>query len=201
MNKTEWKDSCVGSTLFVLRVSEIPESFGVKFAYWFCVDIDFPKAILENKFVKLIPENFDVIDLIRLLSWIPFSSVFCSRLFVFPVSLLNTFLRLFFKDFLKAFARGLDLLMLQHNFCVYNAIETIDVCLNISELFFKNIINNVTSDFLARTRWVWLKLIWRHLAILQTHHVYSIVKGRGNDRFHVFSTGNTCGVFTGEEAP
>ena len=27
------------------------------------------------------------------------------------------------------------------------------------------------------------------------HHVYSMLKRRGNDRFHVVSTWNTCGVF------
>ena len=33
---------------------------------------------------------------------------------------------------------------------------------------------------------------------LQTHHVYSTLKRRGNDRFHVVSTSNTRGVFVGE---
>ena len=32
---------------------------------------------------------------------------------------------------------------------------------------------------------------------LQTHHVYSMLKGRGNGRFHIVSTWNTRGVFVG----
>ena len=32
---------------------------------------------------------------------------------------------------------------------------------------------------------------------LQTHHVDSILKGRGNGRFHVVSTWNPLGVFVG----
>ena len=32
---------------------------------------------------------------------------------------------------------------------------------------------------------------------LQTHHVYSTLKRRGNGRFRVASTWNTCGVFEG----
>ena len=35
------------------------------------------------------------------------------------------------------------------------------------------------------------------LPTLQTHHVYSTLKRRGNDRFHVSSTWNTLGVFVG----
>ena len=34
---------------------------------------------------------------------------------------------------------------------------------------------------------------------LQTNHVYSTLKQRGNDRFHVVSTWNTRGVFAGYE--
>ena len=36
------------------------------------------------------------------------------------------------------------------------------------------------------------------LKTLQTHHVYSTLKRRGNDRFHVVSTWNTRGVFVGK---
>ena len=32
---------------------------------------------------------------------------------------------------------------------------------------------------------------------LQTHHMYSTLKRLGNNRFHVVSTWNTCGVFIG----
>ena len=32
---------------------------------------------------------------------------------------------------------------------------------------------------------------------LQTHHMYSTLKRRGNGRFYVVSTWNTCGVFAG----
>ena len=32
----------------------------------------------------------------------------------------------------------------------------------------------------------------------QTHHVYSTLKQRGNDGFHVVSTWNTRGVFVGK---
>ena len=35
-------------------------------------------------------------------------------------------------------------------------------------------------------------------ATLQTHHVYSTLKRRGNGRIHVVSTWNTRGVFVGE---
>ena len=35
---------------------------------------------------------------------------------------------------------------------------------------------------------------------LPTHHVYSTLKQRGNDRFHVVSTWNTCDVFVEMEA-
>ena len=31
----------------------------------------------------------------------------------------------------------------------------------------------------------------------QTYHVYPTLKRRGNGRFHVVSTRNTCGVFVG----
>ena len=34
--------------------------------------------------------------------------------------------------------------------------------------------------------------------ILQTHHVYSTLKRRGNDWFHVVSTWNTGSVFVGK---
>ena len=34
-------------------------------------------------------------------------------------------------------------------------------------------------------------------ASLQTHHVYSTLERRGNDRFHVVSTWNPHGVFVG----
>ena len=33
--------------------------------------------------------------------------------------------------------------------------------------------------------------------VLQTHHVYSTLKRRGNDRFNIVSTWNTQGVFVG----
>ena len=36
---------------------------------------------------------------------------------------------------------------------------------------------------------------------LQTHHVYSTLKRRGNGRFHVISTWNTSGVFVGYLRP
>ena len=35
---------------------------------------------------------------------------------------------------------------------------------------------------------------------LQTHHVYSTLKGRGNGRFHVVSTWSTRGVFVGKRS-
>ena len=38
---------------------------------------------------------------------------------------------------------------------------------------------------------------YNEVATLQTHHVYSTLKGRGNDRFHVVLTRNTRGVFAG----
>ena len=40
--------------------------------------------------------------------------------------------------------------------------------------------------------------MWRSRT-LQTHHVYSTLKRRGNDRFHVVSTWNTRGVFVGKD--
>ena len=100
----------------------------------------------------------------RLFSLISFSSVFCFWRFVLSVTLLNIFWKLSFNGFLEAFARDLDLLILQHNFCACNATEILGLRLNnISELFFKNMINNVTSDFISRRKWIWTKLIWRHL--------------------------------------
>ena len=41
---------------------------------------------------------------------------------------------------------------------------------------------------------------WQSINLtLQTQHVYSTLKWRWNDRFHVVSTWNTCGVFVGNE--
>ena len=37
----------------------------------------------------------------------------------------------------------------------------------------------------------------RYYQTLQTHHVYSTLKRRGNNRFYVVSTWNTRGVFVG----
>ena len=39
--------------------------------------------------------------------------------------------------------------------------------------------------------------IFRSETYLQTHHVYSTLKRRGNNHFHVVSTWNICGVFVG----
>ena len=40
-------------------------------------------------------------------------------------------------------------------------------------------------------------LAWSFSNSLQTHHVHSMVKQRGNDRFHLVSTWNTRSVFLG----
>ena len=40
-------------------------------------------------------------------------------------------------------------------------------------------------------------VVFNWMTSLQTHHVYSTLKRRGNDRFHVISTWNTRGVFVG----
>ena len=42
-----------------------------------------------------------------------------------------------------------------------------------------------------------LKLTIRTVQCLQTYHVYPTLKRRGNGRFHVVSTRNTCDVFVG----
>ena len=46
-------------------------------------------------------------------------------------------------------------------------------------------------------------IIWTRLqkVTLQTHHVYTTLKRRGNDRFHVVSTWNIRGVFEGKDSP
>ena len=46
-------------------------------------------------------------------------------------------------------------------------------------------------------------IIWMRLqkVTLQTHHVYTTLKKRGNDRCHVVSTWNIRGVFGGKDSP
>ena len=64
----------------------------------------------------------------------------------------------------------------------------------------RNIRNNLDLfiyDLVLRkkSRWFWLSLLLT--TILEAHHVYSILKRRGNSCFHVVATGNTRGVFVG----
>lgn len=112
----------------------------------------FLKVILESNFFIFITKKFELPDLSWLFSSISFSSIFFFPFFVLTVILGYLFLSLFLKDFKEVSAWDKDLIILQHKRCVYNATETVDVWLNITDHFFKNINSYVTSDFTAEMK-------------------------------------------------
>ena len=57
-------------------------------------------------------------------------------------------------------------------------------------------LKHICSVLLAESRQV--QFLFQLEASLQTHHVDSTLKRRGNDRFHVVSTWNPRGVFVGK---
>ena len=112
---------------FAFKVSEIPEPLGIKIRCWCRVEVNFWKVTSENKFFKLIHENFELLDLTRLFSSIFFSTVSCLWFLVLSVTLENMFLSFVLKGFLEDSAQGVEFIILQHNSCAYKATEIIDV--------------------------------------------------------------------------
>ena len=73
-------------------------------------------------------------------------------------------------------------------------------CLLLNQNLKEMLLYIIAMWILLRSKYsFFLNWIFLMLATLQTHHVYSTLKRRGNECFHVISMWNTRGVFVGKK--
>ena len=83
--------------------------------------------------------------------------------------------------------------------CIFRCLNTLQICYHTMleySAFFKFILYRFNFNLIKEPISIFQYCTYTYTS-QQTLHVYSTLKRRGNDRFHVVSTWNTGGVFVG----